>query len=83
MSACAIPIATAAQAESLVRTCPTCKLRVANQFVGKCPRCASKLSLANLCVGCYQNGACHTDETAGAATGAHPAKPIQVTLPAV
>jgi hypothetical protein len=43
------------------RTCPTCKFKITNQFITKCPRCATKLSLAELCTGCYQSGACHSD----------------------
>lgn len=41
------------------RECPTCKLKIANQYLAKCPRCATPLSLAELCVGCFHAGACH------------------------
>ncbi|MCS6989280.1 MAG: hypothetical protein NZM06_07165 [Chloroherpetonaceae bacterium] len=44
---------------ALERECPTCKLKIANQYLAKCPRCAAPLSLAELCVGCFQSGACH------------------------
>ncbi|MBC8045143.1 MAG: hypothetical protein IAF08_17015 [Rhizobacter sp.] len=62
MSICSIPITTAIEASQLARTCPTCRLKVSNQFLSKCPRCTAKLSLASLCAGCFQSGACHGDE---------------------
>jgi hypothetical protein len=61
MSACTVPISEQLPQAQFERVCTTCKFRIANQFVTKCPRCATKLSLAELCTGCFQSSACHSD----------------------
>jgi hypothetical protein len=63
MSDCSVQLLTDTPQEKFERTCPTCKFKIVNQFVTKCPRCATKLSLADLCMGCFQNGSCHGEKT--------------------
>lgn len=76
MSSCSIQNAGLAQPEQLMRQCPTCGLKVANPFITKCPRCATKLSLAELCTGCFQSSACH-----GSAGNTTSRPAVHLTLP--
>jgi hypothetical protein len=75
MSACTVQLSDNIPEARFERECPTCRLKIVNQFVAKCPRCATKLSLAELCVGCFQNGACHGESATNVA------KPLVQRLP--
>ncbi|MFN3385203.1 MAG: hypothetical protein ACK42Y_01285 [Candidatus Thermochlorobacter sp.] len=59
MSSCSVQALGQAAESQFERKCPTCGFKVVNPFITKCPRCATKLSLAELCRGCFQSSTCH------------------------
>jgi hypothetical protein len=78
MSSCSVQASGQVTASQLERKCPTCGFKVTNPFITKCPRCATKLSLAELCVGCFQSSSCHAE------SASNPAKTpptVQLTPP--